>query len=107
MPDIHIERGHTMPLKKAKDAAIDFAKQLEDKFDLESEWEGDTLHFKRAGASGTMVLTKSDVTIDLKLGFLLSAFSSKIEGHINDNLDKLFGKGAAPAKAAAKKATKK
>ena len=104
MADIHIQRPHSMPLKKARDAANDFAQRLNEKFDLQSEWEGDTLNFSRSGVSGRLALTKSDVTIDVKLGFLLSAFAGKMEGHIKDNLDQLFGKaGAAANKGAAEK----
>lgn len=110
MSDIHIVRTHTMPLKKAKDAANDFARQLKEKFDLAYEWEGETLNFQRPGAQGTLTLTKSEVTIDVTLGFLLKAFKGTMTGHINDNLDKLFGAaggatataGKAPAKKAAK-----
>ena len=103
MSDIHIVRPHSMPLKKAKDAANDFAKQLKAKFDLAFEWEGDTLNFQRPGAQGTLTLGKSEVVIDVTLGFLLKAFKGTMTGHINDNLDKLFGAaGAAPAPAAAK-----
>ena len=100
MADLHIQRAHRMPLKKARDAANDFAKRLNEKFELQSEWDGDTLHFERSGVSGTLALSKSDVTIDLKLGFLLSAFAGKMEGHIRDNLDQLFGRaGSLAAKA--------
>ena len=104
MADIQIQRAHSMPLKKARDAANDFAQRLNEKFDLQSEWDGDTLNFSRSGVSGRLALTKSDVTIDVKLGFLLSAFAGKMEGHIKDNLDQLFGKaGAAANKGAAEK----
>ena len=99
MAEIHIQRAHAMPVKKARDAANSFAERLDDKFELEHEWNGDTLHFSRSGVSGTLALTKNAVTIDVKLGFLLSAFAGKMEGHINDNLNQLFGKAAAaPAK---------
>ena len=91
MADIHIQRMHSMPLKKARAAAKDFAARLEEKFELDHQWDGDTLHFSRSGVSGALALTKNDVTIDVKLGFLLSAFAGKMEGHINDNLDQLFG----------------
>ena len=107
MAEIHIQRAHAMPLKKARDAANDFAKRLGEKFELHHTWDGDTLHFERTGVSGTLALTKSAVTIDLKLGFLLSAFAGKFEGHINDNLDQLFGKAGAAAKASAKAAPAK
>ena len=106
MADIHIQRTHGMPLKKARDAANDFAQRLNEKFELESEWQGDTLHFKRSGVTGTLALTKSDITIDVKLGFLLSAFAGSMQGHINTNLDQLFGKAGA-AKGAEKAAPAK
>ena len=100
MANIHIKRQHSMPIKKAREAANDFAKRLDEKFELTHDWDGDTLHFERAGVSGTLALTKADITIDVKLGFLLSAFAGKFEGHIHDNLDQLFG----AAKTAATKA---
>ena len=103
MADIRIVRAHSMPLKKARAAAQDFAAQLEEKFELQSEWHGDTMHFERSGVKGTLRLARDQVTIDAQLGFLLSAFNSTFEGHINDNLDRLFG-GAAVRKAAKKKA---
>jgi putative polyhydroxyalkanoate system protein len=102
MADIHIVRAHSMPLKKAREAAGDLAVKLEDKFDLQSEWDGDTLNFQRPGVTGSLALTKSDVTIDVRLGLLLSAFKGAMEEQIGEQLDALFA-GAAPAKKAAKK----
>ena len=107
MAEIQIQRAHAMPVKKARDAANNFAKRLDDKFELEHEWNGDTLHFSRSGVSGTLTLTKNAVTIGVKLGFLLSAFAGKMEGHINDNLDQLFGKPVAVTKVAVAPAKKK
>ena len=104
MADIHITRSHAMPLKKAREAADRFADQLAEKFDLESQWHGDTMHFTRAGVNGSLTLGRGSVEIHAKLGLLLSAFKSSFEGHIEDNLDRIFG-GAAPATKAAKKKT--
>jgi len=101
MADIHIVRTHSMPLKKAREAADGLAARLAEKFDLESEWDGDTLLFERPGVKGSLALAKSDVTIDVRLGLLLSAFKSTMEEQINDQLDQLFS--SAPAKKAAKK----
>ena len=96
MASIHIQRAHTVSLKKAREVANVFAKRLDEKFELRHTWDGDTLHFERTGVSGTLALTKTAVTIDLKLGFLLSAFAGKFESHINENLDQLFDKPGAP-----------
>ncbi len=103
MADIQITRTHAMPLKKAREAADGFADQLAEKFDLESNWHGDTLHFNRAGVNGTLTLGRGSVEIRAKLGLLLSAFKSSFEGHIKDNLDRVFGETAPPRKAVKKK----
>ena len=104
MADIHIVRAHSMPLKKARDAANDLAAKLESKFDLQSEWDGDTLNFQRPGVNGSLELGKSAVTIDVRLGLLLSAFKGAMEEQINAQLDELFSAPAAAKKAAKKKA---
>lgn len=105
MADIHIERAHAMPIKKAREAADRFAAELDEKFDLESDWEGDTLHFRRSGVDGSLALEKGRVVIHMRLGLLLSAFKGSFEEHIHANLDRVFGSAAAaPRKAARKKA---
>ena len=104
MADILITRKHTLPVKKAREAADRFAQELDEEFDLESEWEGDTLHFRRTGVHGTLNLSPHEVTIHARLGLLLSAFKGTFETHIHANLDRVFGKEGAPKKAAKKKA---
>ena len=90
MADINLHRKHKLGLKKAKDAAQKVADDLAESFDMESEWEGNTLTFQRSGVTGKLVVTKDSVAVDAKLGFLLSAFKPKIEEHINSNFDQYF-----------------
>jgi putative polyhydroxyalkanoate system protein len=91
MADISLQRKHKLGLKKAKEAAQKVADELADSFDMESEWQGNTLNFERSGVNGQLVVTKDGVSVDAKLGFLLSAFKPKIEEQINKNFDKYFG----------------
>jgi putative polyhydroxyalkanoate system protein len=90
MADISLQRKHKLGLKKAKEAAQKVADELAESFDMESEWEGNTLSFERSGVSGKLVVTKDGVVVDAKLGFLLSAFKPKIEEQINKNFDRYF-----------------
>jgi putative polyhydroxyalkanoate system protein len=90
MADIELQRDHTLGLKKAKAAAQKVAKEMEENFDMTSEWEGNTLHFTRSGVSGELTVTKDSVEMNAKLGFLLSAFKPKIEAQIASNFDKYF-----------------
>ena len=90
MADISLERKHKLGLKKAKEAAQKVADELAESFDMESEWDGNTLNFERSGVNGQLVVTKDGVAVEAKLGFLLSAFKPKIEEQINKNFDKYF-----------------
>jgi putative polyhydroxyalkanoate system protein len=90
MADIAVQRDHTMGLKKAKAAAQKVADEMAESFDMESEWEGNTLHFSRSGVTGQLTVTKSSVQMNAKLGFLLAAFKPKIEAQIEKNFDEYF-----------------
>lgn len=115
MPDIRIHRDHQLGLKKARDVAWKWAEEVEQKFDMEcTVIEGetsDTVEFVRPGVTGRLIVAPDHFELEAKLGFLLGAFSKRIESEIEKELDGLLaattkGKPAAK-KAAAKKAAKK
>jgi putative polyhydroxyalkanoate system protein len=91
MADIEVQRDHSLGLKKAKAAAQKVADEMAENFDMESEWEGNTLHFSRSGVTGELTVTKNSVQMNAKLGFLLSAFKPKIEAQIEKNFEEYFG----------------
>ena len=112
MADIHIHRDHQLGLAKARKVALQWAEQVEAEFDLECTiLEGetsDTVEFGRSGVKGALIVAANHFTLDAKLGFLLGAFSTRIEREIETNLDALLLKNAASApKAAAKKVAAK
>jgi putative polyhydroxyalkanoate system protein len=90
MADLELQREHTLGLKKAKAAAQKVADEMAESFDMESEWEGNTLHFSRSGVTGAMIVSKNSVEVNAKLGFLLAAFKPKIEAQMSKNFDKYF-----------------
>lgn len=90
MAEIHIKRKHTIGVKKAKLAAQKVADDLAQEFGVTSEWDGDVLRFAHHGVDGELSVTKEEVVVNAKLGFLLSAFKSRIESHISDNFDRYF-----------------
>ena len=50
----------------------------------------DRLNFERAGASGHLCVTATQLSMKLELGFLMASFKDKIEEKISSNLDKLL-----------------
>ena len=113
MPDIHIQRAHTLGLAKARKVALKWAEDVEKKFDMECTIlegkDSDTVEFTRAGVKGELLVEATQFKLEARLGFLLGAFSKTIETEIEKNLDALLSKttAAAPAKKAPAAAKKK
>ncbi|HYD96672.1 MAG TPA: polyhydroxyalkanoic acid system family protein [Noviherbaspirillum sp.] len=91
MADISITQAHKLPHKKAKAAAQKVADQMAEEYDMESEWNGDVLLFKRSGVSGRLTVSDSNAHLEIKLGFLLKAFAPTIEEKVSAKMKKVFG----------------
>ena len=102
MPDIKIHRDHQLGLAKARKVALQWAEDVEKKFDMECTiLEGetsDTVEFTRGGVNGTLIVAADHFDLNAKLGFLLGAFSRTIESEIERNLDALLAAGKPEAK---------
>ena len=101
MSDIKYTHKHSLPLAQAKKIAQKTADDLAREYDLVSGWDGDTLHFRRAGVEGQMHVTDSHIDLNVKLGFLLKPFKARFEQHIEHHLAELLD-GAKSAKRVAK-----
>jgi putative polyhydroxyalkanoate system protein len=114
--DIRIQRNHQLGLAKARKIAWAWAEDVEKRFDMactviEGEAE-DSVEFTRPGVSGRLLVRADRFELDAQLGFLLGAFSKRIEAEIEQNLDALLAaselrKPRAPARKAAGAAPKK
>lgn len=91
MASISIARKHALSHKKAKEVAEKIAQDLNQRFDLDYEWEGDHVNFARPGVTGRMLVGKDKIKLDVQLGFLLAMLKPVIEKEITAQLDKLIG----------------
>lgn len=104
MADIRIRREHDLGLKKAREIALQWAEQVEQKFDMACTiHEGDdedTVEFTRSGVKGELTVAADRFELVAQLGFLLGAFKKTIEGEVEKELDKLLAANSkkAPAK---------
>jgi putative polyhydroxyalkanoate system protein len=99
MSRIEIKRNHTLSLAEAKKQADRMAEHLKREFELHSEWDGDTLRFKRQGVTGAMKVTHRDVHVYAELGFLLAFLKPKIEAQLHEHFDSAFVKAGKADKA--------
>lgn len=95
MPELKIEREHSLGLDGARLVAERWREQAEQDWGMSCESESgqaeDRMRFARSGVSGELTVTETRFDLQIKLGFLLGAYSGKIEEKINANLDALLG----------------
>jgi len=91
MPGIRISRVHGTTVKKARAAVESIAEELAGEFDIEYEWDGNTLKFQRAGVEGTMTVERKTLEIDAQLGMLVGMLKGRIEREIHRYCDEQFG----------------
>ena len=92
MSSIDISKKHALSHKRAKEAAQKVAEDLHQRFNIEFTWNGDCIDFARPGLTGQLHVLKTEVRLDCKLGFLLSAIKPAIEREVHSEFDKRFGK---------------
>ena len=90
MADIHIQRPHELGHTKARAAAEQVALHLQEKYQLNYRWEGDSVQFKRTGVSGYLDVTDTEITLQVRLGFLLTPLRHQIEREIHSYIDSVF-----------------
>jgi putative polyhydroxyalkanoate system protein len=91
MADICITQAHKLSHDKARSAAQKVADQLADEYAMALEWAGNTLHFKRSGVSGKLLLLETEATLEISLDFLFKVFAPTIEQKVAAKMEKIFG----------------
>jgi putative polyhydroxyalkanoate system protein len=90
MSSIDITRNHTRPLAEAKKKVERVAAHITEKFQVVSEWQGNTLHFSHGSVEGQIAVTTKLVKVSADLKFPLSMFKGTVESEINRYLDEEF-----------------
>jgi putative polyhydroxyalkanoate system protein len=94
MADITIVQKHALSPVKAREAAQVVADRIAGEYELTCAWDGDVLRFERSGVEGALTLESRQAHMHIKLGFLFSVFSSKIEAKVAESMQKVFGSKA-------------
>lgn len=87
MADILITRQHDKGPEEARKIAERVADKLKRDFDMETRWEGETLHFERSGVTGALEMKPTEVQISAKLGLMLKPLKGRISQEIESFLD--------------------
>jgi putative polyhydroxyalkanoate system protein len=86
MANIHIKQRHNLAHDEARKRVEDIARDLKKKLNADYAWKGESLKFKRSGASGSIDLSEEYIELNIKLGMMLAPMKSKIESAIKEKL---------------------
>ena len=87
MSTIRIDRPHHRSQADAKALVERIARDFEKRFDLAWHWDGDDVHFRRPGVSGSMQVGSTNIVLEVRLGLLLAPLKPAIERQMNAHLD--------------------
>jgi putative polyhydroxyalkanoate system protein len=95
MSTIDITRNHTLAKDDAKKKAEEFAKSMQERFELSWHWDGDSIHFDAPrgaakGTKGTVSVTDSSVRVQIELPMLLRMLKGTVESKVHEKLEKLL-----------------
>ncbi|HTQ48698.1 MAG TPA: polyhydroxyalkanoic acid system family protein [Polyangiaceae bacterium] len=95
MATIDVRRAHTLSKEEARKRAEDFARNMEQRFELQWRWEGDRILFDAPrgaakGTKGTVDVGDKDVRVQIDLPFLLRMLKGTVESKVHEKLDKLL-----------------
>jgi len=91
MPSIDIRRPHQLSAIEAHAVIDKVAARMREKFDVQTQWQNETLTFQRPGVSGRIVIGGNEIHVTAQLGMLLSPLKGMIEQEIRRKLDEHFG----------------
>ncbi len=86
-----MHRKHALGVAKAKKAVDKVAKHIRERFEIEAEWNRNTLEFSRSGVDGEIAVTVDSVSVHADISWLLLPIKSAIEQEISRYLDQEFG----------------
>jgi putative polyhydroxyalkanoate system protein len=87
MPNIHLKHRHSLSKNETRKRVDAVARDLKKEYKMEYAWEGDSVRFKRSGASGLLALGEDFVEVDIKLGMLLAPLKGKIEDTLRRDIE--------------------
>jgi putative polyhydroxyalkanoate system protein len=95
MATIDVTRAHSLPKAEAKNKAEEFAKSMQERFQLDWRWDGDSITFDAPsgaakGTKGSVTVSDSSVRVQIDLPFILRVMKGTIEAKVDEKLTKLL-----------------
>ena len=86
MPDIRVERAHTIGKEAALAAALRVAERIKEKAQVNYRVVDDAIEFERTGAKGRIAVSHDRIVAEVTLGLLMKPMRGLIENKIDEYL---------------------
>lgn len=95
MATIDVTRPHKLPKDDAKKIAEDFARSMQERFEIQWHWDGESIRFDAPhgvakGTRGAVDVNDSSVRVLIQLPMLLGMLKGTIESKVHEKLAKLL-----------------
>lgn len=90
MASIYIKHAHNLKRAEARARVDKIAEELKKRLSADGVWKGDSLHFRRSGASGCIDVEDECVACKIELGMMLSPMKGTIETYLKETMHKVF-----------------
>ena len=94
MPKIEMHRDHELSREEARARVEKIAVELESKYGLKGNFQGNRYVFQRTGAKGAIEFDAGRVSVSVDLSFVLGGLKSKVEEKLREGLEREFGRSA-------------
>lgn len=96
MATIDMRRKHTLTREQTRGKAEELARAMQEKLGIRWRWEDDSIKFDTPagtakGTNGQVVVSDSEVRVQIDLPFLLRALKGMVEGKVKEKLDTVIG----------------
>ena len=95
MATIDVRRAHTLTKDEARKRAEDFARTMQQRFELDWHWDGDRILFEAPrgaakGTRGSVDVADREVRVQIDLPMLLRMLKGTIESKVNEKLNQVL-----------------
>jgi len=91
MADISKTNNHNIESDELRKRLEELAGEMERKFGIKYQWEGDTCHLSgKSIKGGKLIMTDTTISIELTLGMMAKMVKGQIEKEIDSKMAKLL-----------------
>ena len=95
MATIDVRRTHALPKGEARKRAEELARSMQQRFELNWQWEGDRIVFEAPrgaakGTRGSVEVGEREVRVQIDLPMLLRMLKGTVESKVNEKLNQVL-----------------